>query len=174
MYRNGVLCLLSFAGFPKMLSKECENMQYSEGKIGRAFVLRLEEGDRLPDTLETFARNKEIEGAMVLYLGGAADGSRVVVEPELNCGDQIVPIVHGLAGSQEILALGTLFRNEENLPILHMHAGIGREGNATIGCTRAGVPVWLVAEAVILEILGTGALRKKNPQNGLELLQMQG
>ncbi len=149
-------------------------MQYSEGKIGRTFVLRLEDGDRLPDTLEAFARDKAIEGAMVLYLGGAADGSRVVVGPELNRGDQIVPIVHALAGSQEILALGTLFRNEAGEPVLHMHAGIGREGNATIGCTRTGVPVWLVAEAVILEITGTGAVRKKSPQSGLELLQMPG
>ncbi len=149
-------------------------MQYSEGKIGRTFVLRLEEGDRLPDTLEAFARDKNIEAGMVLYLGGAADGSRVVVGPEPDRGDRIVPIVYSLTGSQEILALGTLFRNEENLPILHMHAGIGREGKATIGCTRAGVPVWLVAEAVILEIVGTGALRKKDPKNGLELLQMPG
>ncbi len=147
-------------------------MRYSEGKMGRVFVLRMEEGDRLPDTLEGFAAEKNIEAATVLYLGGAADGSRVVVGPERNRGDQIIPITHAFTGNQEILALGTLFRNEEDRPVLHMHAGIGREGNATIGCTRTGVPVWLVAEAVILEIVGTGALRKKNPQTGMELLQM--
>ncbi len=147
-------------------------MQYSEGKMGRVFVLRMEEGDRLPDTLESFASEKGIEAATVLYLGGAADGSRVVVGPEMNRGDQVIPMTHAFTGNQEILALGTLFRNEEDRPVLHMHAGIGREGHATIGCTRTGVPVWLVAEAVILEIVGTGALRKKNPQTGMELLEV--
>ena len=35
-----------------------------------------------------------------------------------------------------------------------MHAAAGREGRATVGCTRAGVDVWLVGEVVLLEILG--------------------
>jgi predicted DNA-binding protein with PD1-like motif len=33
-------------------------MQYQEGSIGRVFALRLEDGDRLPDSLEAFAREK--------------------------------------------------------------------------------------------------------------------
>jgi predicted DNA-binding protein with PD1-like motif len=41
-------------------------MQYQKGSIGRVFALRLEEGDRLPDTLEAFAREQSIEAAMVI------------------------------------------------------------------------------------------------------------
>ena len=33
-------------------------MQYTEGRMGRVFVLRLEDGERLNDTLETFAREQ--------------------------------------------------------------------------------------------------------------------
>ena len=30
-------------------------MKFSEGKIGRTFIIRLEKGDKLPDTIESFA-----------------------------------------------------------------------------------------------------------------------
>jgi predicted DNA-binding protein with PD1-like motif len=149
-------------------------MQYGEGRLGRVFVLRLEEGDVLNDTIESFAREHGIEGAMVLYLGGARDGSRVVVGPEAGRGEAVVPLVYALRGIQEALAVGTLFRNEAGDPVLHMHAAAGREGGATVGCTRAGVEVWLVGEVVILEILGSAARRLRDPQTGFQLLQISG
>ena len=149
-------------------------MQYGEGRLGRVFVLRLEEGEALNATIESFAREHGIEGAMVLYLGGARDGSRVVVGPEAGRGEAVVPLVYALRGIQEALAVGTLFRSEAGDPVLHMHAAAGREGGATVGCTRAGVEVWLVGEVVILEILGSGARRLRDPQTGFQLLQISG
>jgi predicted DNA-binding protein with PD1-like motif len=146
-------------------------MQYQEGSIGRVFALRLEEGDRLPDTLEAFAREQSIEAAMVIYVGGAKDGSRLVVGPDAARSDAIVPLVHSLTGIQEVLAVGTLFPNDQGEPILHMHAATGREGDATVGCSRAGVEVWLVGEVIILEILGTSGRRRPEPPSGFSLLQ---
>jgi uncharacterized protein len=145
-------------------------MQYSEGKIGRVFVLRLEEGERLPDAIESFARDHGIQNAMVTFLGGAAGGSRLVVGPEENRGNDIVPMVRTLNGIQEVLAVGTIFPTESGDPHLHMHAATGREGSATVGCTRAGVEVWLVGEVILLEILGADAIRKQDPRSGLQLL----
>jgi len=145
-------------------------MQYSEGKIGRIFTLRLETGDRLPDSVESFALEHEIFRAMVIYVGGSGEQSRVVVGPEEGRGDEIVPMIHALTGRQEVIGVGTIFPTESGEPALHMHAGIGREGNATVGCVRAGVNVWLVGEVVILEILGTGGRRVKD-KSGLELLR---
>jgi len=78
-----------------------------------------------------------------------------------------------LAGSQEIAAVGTLFPDESGRPVLHMHAAVGREGKSTVGCTRAGVKVWLVGEAVVMEILGTGGMRRKDPHTGFQLLQFE-
>jgi predicted DNA-binding protein with PD1-like motif len=147
-------------------------MQYGEGQLGRVFVLRLEEGEPLNDTIEAFARERGIQGAMVLYLGGAQDGSRVVVGPEAGRGEAVVPLVHALSGIQEVLAVGTLFPDEAGEPSLHMHGAAGREGGATVGCTRAGVQVWLVGEVVLLEILGTGAKRRKDEQTGFQLLKI--
>lgn len=148
-------------------------MKYSEGAIGRMFVLRLEDGDVLNDTIEAFAREQRVGRALAFYLGGAADSSRVVVGPDAGRRDTIVPLIHVLAGSQEVLALGTLFPNEAGDPVLHMHAAAGREGGATVGCTRAGVETWLVGEVVVLEILGSTARRQKDPDTGFELLQTE-
>jgi predicted DNA-binding protein with PD1-like motif len=39
-----------------------------------------------------------------------------------------------------------------------------------VGCTRAGVDVWLVGEVVLLEILGPEARRRKDPKTGFQLL----
>jgi predicted DNA-binding protein with PD1-like motif len=146
-------------------------MQYQEGSIGRVFALRLEEGDRLPDTLEAFAREQNLAAAMVIYVGGAKGGSRLVVGPDASRPDAIVPLVHSLTGIQEVLAVGTLFPDEQGEPVLHLHAATGREGNATVGCSRAGVEVWLVGEVIILEILGTKGRRRPEPPSGFSLLQ---
>jgi uncharacterized protein len=145
-------------------------MRYTEGRMGRVFILRLEDGERLNDTLEAFARERQLNHALAFYLGGSATGSKVVVGPDANRADAVVPLVHMLSGSQEVLALGTLVPNEAGEPVLHMHAAAGREGGATVGCTRAGVDVWLVGEVVLLEILATDARRRKDPGTGFQLL----
>ena len=147
-------------------------MRYTEGRMGRVFVLRLEDGERLNDTLEAFAREHHLAHALAFYLGGSATGSKVVVGPDANRPDAVVPLIHRLAGSQEVLAVGTLVPDEAGAPVLHMHAAAGREGGATVGCTRAGVQVWLVGEVVILEILGTAARRRQEPATGFQLLQV--
>jgi predicted DNA-binding protein with PD1-like motif len=146
-------------------------MQYQEGTIGRVFALRLEEGERLPDTLEAFAREQGLAAAMVIYVGGAKGESRLVVGPDASRTDAIVPLVHTLTGIQEVLAVGTLFPNDQDEPVLHLHAATGREGGATVGCSRAGVDVWLVGEVIILEILGTQGRRRFEPPSGFSLLQ---
>ena len=54
-----------------------------------------------------------------------------------------------------------------------MHGAAGHEGRATVGCTRAGVKVWLIGEVVLLEILGAGsARRQKDPASGFQLLKI--
>lgn len=147
-------------------------MQYREGRIGRIFVLRLEDGERLPQAIETFARDQAIKEAMVIYVGGAQSGSRLVVGPEAGRQDAIIPLIHTLAGIQEVVGVGTLFPNEAGEPVLHLHAATGREGGATVGCSRAGVEVWLVGEVIILEVTGTEAVRKKDPATGFQLLDL--
>ena len=147
-------------------------MQSSEGRLGRIFILRLEDGDRLNDTIEDFARERQRSHGLAFFLGGSGDGSKVVVGPEADRED-IIPMIYHLRGSQEVLALGILIPSEVGAPILHIHAAAGREGKATVGCTRAGLEVWLIGEVVLLEILGIeAAQRKKDPATGFQLLRI--
>ena len=91
-----------------------DSMQYTEGRMGRVFVLRLEDGERLNDTLEAFARNHNLAHALAFYLGGSATGSTVVVGPDSERTDAVVPLLHMLQGSQEVLK-GNLGLNAEGI-----------------------------------------------------------
>lgn len=144
-------------------------MQYSEGTIGRIFTLRLEDGERVPDSIEQFAREHDIRTAMCTLLGGIDKGN-IVVGPKDGTAPVIDTILHPISDAHEVVGMGTLFPDESGEPILHMHAALGRDGNTHTGCIRPGLDVWLVGEVVIMEILGTNMLRKKEPKSGLALL----
>lgn len=45
-------------------------MKFSQGSLGRVFVLRLEDGDRIPDTIESFAVEHDVKRAFCALLGG--------------------------------------------------------------------------------------------------------
>jgi predicted DNA-binding protein with PD1-like motif len=142
--------------------------------MGRVFVLRLEDGEVLNDTVEAFAKDQGLERALAFYVGGVADGSKVVVGPDQStrCTSGISALVHTLGGSQEAFAVGTLFPNEAGIPVLHMHTASGREGQATVGCTRAGVHTWLVGEVVLVELVGSEAVRIFDTHSGFALLDV--
>ncbi len=114
-------------------------MKYSEGQIGRIFVLRLEEGERLPEVIEDFAEKHDIARAMVLYVGGAQDGSRLVVGPEAGRGSEIIPMIHALEGIQEVLGAGTHFprRNREAGPPHARRRRSGRRGHRGLHPSRS-------------------------------------
>lgn len=142
-------------------------MKVSEGIVGRVFVVRLEDGDELPGVIENLAREKGIRAASVVLVGGIGSG-KVVVGPETPAVPP-EPMIRELDGVHEIVGVGTLFCNEKGEPKLHLHGAMGRDGRTITGCTREGVKVWLVVEAIITEITGTGARRVA--EGGLELLK---
>ena len=45
-------------------------MKVSEGRIGRVFVIRLEDGDVVPECIERFAQEKEITVGQIVLVGG--------------------------------------------------------------------------------------------------------
>ena len=147
-------------------------MKYAESKPGRIFVLRLEQGDRIPGVLENFAASQNIRSALVFYLGGAEESSRVVVGPEEGTAKKPVPMVTGLPGVSEALGVGTIFVNQEGQPKLHLHSAFGRNRETVTGCTREGVDIWRIGEVVIMELTSCPAQRKVDPETGFELLDL--
>lgn len=145
-------------------------MKSSQGKIGRVFVLRLENGDRVPDCVENFAAENEIKFAQCTMLGGLSRGN-IVVGPEDDGAAKPKPMLQPIGQAHETVALGTIFPDQDGTPKLHMHAALGREGKTRTGCIRPGLEVWCIGEVVITEIIGLGMSRKKDPQTAFELLE---
>ena len=145
-------------------------MSSSECSPGRVFVIRLDDGEILHEAIESFAASRNIHAATVTATGGAAKGSRLVVGPKMPLSSPVVPLYHELDGPHELTGTGTIFRNADGVPKMHMHCSCGREGRSVAGCARAGVIVWLVMEAVITELKGCAAKRLTDKDSGFELL----
>lgn len=146
-------------------------MKYSEARQGRLFILRLEDGEIVHEVIEQFAIDQDIAAASLIIVGGADDGSRLVVGPKEDRGLPLEPLELQLEQVHEVAGTGTLFRDEENTPLLHMHMACGREGKATVGCIREGVKVWHVMEVIIQELLDCSAKRIVEEPLGLKLLR---
>lgn len=144
-------------------------MQAVQGNLGRVFVLRLEDGDHLPDCIEAYAREQNIQGGLCALLGGIGKGA-IVVGPEDGAAEKITAMTHAINAVHEAAAVGTLFPNAAGDVKLHMHTALGRGESTITGCVRMGADVWKVAEVVIIEITGTGLARKLDPTMGIELL----
>lgn len=145
-------------------------MKYSQAKQGRIFVIRLEDGEILHETVEDFAAQQGIKAAFMIVLGGADSQSRLVVGPEDGRATPVNPLTHDLEEVHEITGTGTLFPDEEGQPMLHMHVAAGRQESTITGCVRTGVKTWQVAEVVLVELLETTAVRKLEPALGFKLL----
>ena len=134
-------------------------MKYSEGKIGRVFVIRLEDGDTMPEVIESFSRENNVRRGMCILVGGIEAG-KIVVGPENSESIPVVPMILDLKGVHEICAVGTIFPDGDAKPRLHMHAALGREEKTISGCIRPGIEVWKLGEVIVLEIVNNNAHRE--------------
>ena len=148
-------------------------MKASEGRIGRVFVIRLEDGDVVPGCIERFAVEKGVSVGHVILLGGIG-GGEVVVGPRDSAAMPPDPMVLPIDGVHEIAAVGVLAPGEDGRPALHIHGALGRSGQTMAGCLRHGVATWGVGEVILYEIIGSPAMRRSNPQTGFALLEPGG
>ena len=146
-------------------------MKYSEAKLGRAFVIRLENGDVVHESIEQFAKEHDIKAASLIVLGGADKESQLLVGPEEGRSIKIIPITEYLENVHEVTGTGTLFPDEEDQPVLHMHMACGRNKKTITGCIRNGIKTWHIMEIILFELVATTASRKRDPQTGFKLLQ---
>ena len=145
-------------------------MKASEGHIGRVFVIRLQDGDIVPECIEGFARENGILVGHVVLLGGVGAG-QIVVGPRRSDERPPDPMLLPVDGAHEVVGVGILAPGEDGKPTLHIHAALGRSGQTMTGCLRPGVTTWLVGEVVLYEILGTNAARLRDKESGLALLE---
>ncbi len=146
-------------------------MQYSEGKIGRVFAIRLEHGEPMPGTLEEFAAKEGIQSGLAIMVGGAEEDSKLVVGPEDGSMLPVTPMLTALCGVHEVAAVGTLFPDEQGSPVLHMHAACGRQDGSITGCIREGIVTWQILEVILIEVTGLDAARIEDSATGFQLLE---
>jgi predicted DNA-binding protein with PD1-like motif len=145
-------------------------MKYSQVNQGRIFVLRLEDGETVHEEIEKFAVEHAIQAAALIIVGGAGQGSSLVVGPESGETRPVNPMAHILEEAHEIAGTGTLFPDEEGTPLLHMHMACGRRDATVTGCIRNGVKVWQIMEVVLFEFVGVSGRRVLDDNLGFKLL----
>ncbi len=148
-------------------------MQYTEGKVGRAFLLRLEHGEPLPEAVERFAASRGVMAAAVLIVGGVDAGSKLVVGPEKREDMPPRPMLAILSGVHEFAGVGIIAPDEHGRPRLHMHGAAGRGASTSTGCVRLGIRTWQVLEVLIVELSGLNAARLPDEQTGFSLLRCE-
>ncbi len=148
-------------------------MKACEGQVGRVFVMRLEDGDVIPECIERFAKDNGVSVGQVILIGGIGDG-KVVVGPQSSDEMPPQPMLLPVDGAHEVLAAGVLAPDENGKPILHIHGALGRSGQTMTGCLRPGVTTWLVVEVILYEILGTKTTRIWDEESNFTLLEPEG
>lgn len=143
-------------------------MKYRQGNLGRVFVAKVEHGDDLLKEITNLARAERLSTA-VIFLIGALKGAAMVVGPR-ECTVPPEPVWTSFGDGREILGMGTLYPDEKGEPALHLHGVLGRGQTSLAGCLRADTEVYLVVEMVIMELTGTGAVRKMDRDLSLSVL----
>ena len=144
-------------------------MEYTTGKVGRVFLLKFKNNDILIQSLSGLAKKERIKAATVIFIGALREGDLVtgpkkpVIPPE--------PNKHTFKDGWEVMGLGTIFTNSKG-PQIHIHASMGKKNKVLTGCVRGNSKVFLVIEAVVLELKGVKASKEIDPKTGLNLLRI--
>ena len=143
-------------------------MQYSEGRLGRVFVIRLEDGEDLIGSITRFAEKMGVSIGMIYFLGALREG-RLVAGPKEPTIPPGPPFVEELEGAWETFGVASVYRGEGGKPAVHIHASAGHDDRALTGCLRERATTYLVVEAVVFEFCGLEARREIEELTGLSL-----
>lgn len=146
------------------------HMQYSEGSLGRVFVLRMDHGEDLIESLQKFLKEKKIASCTALFIGALRDG-RAVTGPKLPVVPPL-PNYEAYESAWEVFGMATIYPSKEG-PKMHIHSGMGRGREVLLGCIRDKAEVYLIVEAVLFEICGLVAERAWDEKMQLYLLSLK-
>jgi predicted DNA-binding protein with PD1-like motif len=145
-------------------------MQYSEGSLGRVFVLRMDHGEDLIESLQKFLKEKKIESCTAFFMGALRDG-RAVTGPKLPVVPP-TPNFEAYESAWEVFGMATIYPSIVG-PKLHIHSALGRGRESILGCIRDKAEIYLIVEAVLFEICGLNAERAWDEKMQLYLLSLK-
>ncbi len=135
-------------------------MKYTEGEIGRVFVLQFEEGDDLVKCTEDFAADNGIATGYLNFTGmlgkgslkagiGAADSDKISID-----------------ATYEGSAIGLLAVNGEGKPTLHLNGVLGHGSKVVGGYMSESVTVSKGGQAILYEITGASCTQSQDDTTG--------
>lgn len=144
-------------------------MQFAEGKQGRIFLMRIDNGEDLIETLRDFVTDHGIHCGYIRFIGALLSG-QLVTGPE---NPVLPPELHfeSFSDGWEVVGMATITPGDDG-PHLHLHASIGKGDRVLTGCLKGKVTTYIIVEAVITEIIGTGMHMEMDPVTGLVLPTM--
>ena len=144
-------------------------MHYRTGQIGRVILARFDHGEAVVPALADLCRAEAVRAGW-FFLLGAARGGQLVCGPK----EEALPPDpdwRAFASPFEIVGMGSVADND-GIPSLHLHASLGRDAEVLTGCIRKEGNVFIVVEAMIVEVAGVVASREPDDNTGLELLSI--
>jgi predicted DNA-binding protein with PD1-like motif len=141
-------------------------MQYSEGSIGRIFYIRIDDGEDVLSVITDFVQKKEIRSGVIQFIG-ALSGGMMVTGPEQ---EVLPPDQHfeRFSGGWELFGCATITPGTTT-PHIHLHGSAGRGKQSMTGCIREKARVYIIVEAVIMEITGLDITREFDRHTGMIL-----
>jgi len=144
-------------------------MQYTKGTVGRVFLVKFEDDDVLIDNLSRLAKQEKVKVATMIFIGALKKGDLVtgpkqpVIPPQ--------PNKMTFKDGWEVMGIGTIFTNSQG-PQIHVHASMGKKNKVLTGCVRGNSKVFLVVEAIVIELKGVKASKDIDFKTGLNLLKI--
>ncbi len=144
-------------------------MQYQKGQTGRVFIVKFEDKENPLQEITELAKKENIRSAIFWLIGGLK-GGRFVVGPKT---DELPPepIWREISDNNEILGIGTIFWHKDE-PKIHIHGVYTREYNVKMGFLREKAEVFLILEAVIMEIIDVNVTRELDERSKMVLLKV--
>lgn len=145
-------------------------MEYTQGNIGRIFVVRFDDGENLLGGLKNIIKEEKIQTG-IIHLIGALSSAKVVLGPHKKEYPPN-PFWWEFNDAREIVGTG-MFAWEDKEPKIHLHTGIGHSSESKTGCIRDKADIYITVEAVIQEIINVNITRKLDSRYNATLLNIE-
>ncbi len=143
-------------------------MEYAQAKLRRVFVVRFDNHDNVKAAIVKLAKKEKIATGVVQFIGALRKG--VLVSGPRADAIPPVPITYPIAGVHEVVGIGTIFPGEDG-PSVHLHGAFGRNKKALVGCLRDDSSVFLLMEAIVIELDGVKLKKVIHPKKQVSIVK---
>lgn len=145
-------------------------MRYKAGQVGRVVIARFDHGEQVVPALAGLCEREGISSGWFFLFGAIHNGKMVAGPREASLPPE--PVWQDFTNPHEIVGMGSI-ASGDGPPSIHLHSSLGRGKEVLTGCIRKEGEVFIVIEAMILEVLGVRATRSPDERSGLELLTVE-